>query len=78
MIVGYTSGSGNFTYTYTGMKPYPSTVCLINDGANTATLTINDVPAIPVYSGEVFEDNFEQFDTVVIAATSAWRLTIAR
>lgn len=78
MVVDYSAGSGNSTYTYTGKLPYPSMICFFNDSTGNATVAVNDVPAITVKAGEQLVENFEQFDTVAIVSGGAWRMIVAR
>ena len=79
MILDSTSGTGNFTYTYSGaaLRP-PQRFIFSNDGSADATLTINGI-AFTVKGGEQLEESISPFTVAAISGSpGAWRLIVGR
>jgi hypothetical protein len=74
-LIESTSGTGNYSYVYSGDKT-PGTVSFANDGAGNATLVIDGNTMI-VKPGECLEIAFEvPFTAVGITTTGAWRMIV--
>ena len=74
-LIESTSGTGNYSYVYSGDKT-PNTCSFANDGAGNASIVI-DGNTMVVKPGENLEIAFEvPFNTVAITTTGAWRMLI--
>jgi hypothetical protein len=71
-IVNYYTGNGDRTYTNSSDNPWVS-LMITNDGVSDLIVTVNSMP-ITIKASETFDEDFVDFDTVVIAASDSYRI----